>query len=208
MKSSQASSCFDTPSSVNSKQNQRLTVSNCLQQQNESSTPASAVSQQKPTTTSTSNTNNFSKIESLLSTSSQNKSILKKKSSFINRKTIRNYTAAAQAAAVAQAQQASQAQSLKTNPLLLLQPSGVAAPASADIPIEFNKNFASIHNSYLSHLNSLTAASDALMQHQQHAIPHFHHHQSSFDENANLRLLVEVAVGLWEEQQRNYEYRN
>lgn len=28
------------------------------------------------------------------------------------------------------------------------------------------------------------------------------------DETANLRLLMDVAVGLWEEQHRNYEYRN
>jgi hypothetical protein len=28
------------------------------------------------------------------------------------------------------------------------------------------------------------------------------------DETANFRLLVEVAVGLWEEQHRNFEYRN
>jgi len=28
------------------------------------------------------------------------------------------------------------------------------------------------------------------------------------DETANLRLLVEVAVGLWEKQNRNFEYRN
>lgn len=32
--------------------------------------------------------------------------------------------------------------------------------------------------------------------------------QQQYDETANLRLLVEVAVGLWEEQQRNYEFRN
>ncbi len=42
-----------------------------------------------------------------------------------------------------------------------------------------------------------------------------HHNQTNsstdsmiIDETANLRLLVEVAVGLWEEQQRNYEFRN
>ncbi len=28
------------------------------------------------------------------------------------------------------------------------------------------------------------------------------------EDNANLKMLVEVAVSLWEEQQRNYEYRN
>ena len=30
-----------------------------------------------------------------------------------------------------------------------------------------------------------------------------------YDENANLRLLMDVAVGLWEEeQQRNFDFRN
>ena len=32
--------------------------------------------------------------------------------------------------------------------------------------------------------------------------------QPQYDENANLRLLMDVAVGLWEEQQRNFEFRN
>ncbi len=184
---------MDTSGSSN--KNQRLTVSNCLsQQQND----APVNTPQKPPASYSGIGTNFSKIESLLSTSQ--KSILKKKSSFINRKTIRNYTAAAAAAAqaanmsaAAAAQAVSSANSFK-NSLLLLQPNVEASS-------EFSKNFANIHSSYFSHLNSLSAA-DALLQ-RQHQQP-----QSSLDENANLRLLVEVAVGLWEEQQRNYQYRN
>jgi len=29
-----------------------------------------------------------------------------------------------------------------------------------------------------------------------------------YDENANLRLLMDVAVSLWEEKQRNFDFRN
>ena len=43
-----------------------------------------------------------------------------------------------------------------------------------------------------------------LQQQQQQQEPTYLPH----DETANLRMLVEVAVGLWEEQQRNYEFRN
>lgn len=32
--------------------------------------------------------------------------------------------------------------------------------------------------------------------------------QQQYDETANLRLLMEVAVGLWEEQHRNFDFRN
>lgn len=57
-------------------------------------------------------------------------------------------------------------------------------------------------NININHINSLLM----LQPVQQQVIPGVMHQHE--DETANLRLLVEVAVGLWEEQQRNFEYRN
>ena len=135
--------------------NQRLTVSKCLNTLNKQST--------------------YSKIEMLLNNQIKPQSI-KKKNSFINRKTIRNYTAAAAAAAAAQ-------EADKT--MLLLQP----AQLNQQQQELMDKNLMKNHYQH----NIIEPTSDEPMY---------------IDETANLRLLVEVAVGLWEEQQRNYEFRN
>lgn len=50
-----------------------------------------------------------------------------------------------------------------------------------------------------------------IQQHQQQQQQASHQDQVSqqqYDETANLRLLMEVAVGLWEEQHRNFDFRN
>ena len=139
--------------------NQRLTVSKCLNTLNKQST--------------------YSKIEMLLNNQTNNQikpQSIKKKNSFINRKTIRNYTAAAAAAAAAQ-------EADKT--MLLLQP----AQLNQQQQELMDKNLMKNHYQH----NIIEPTSDEPMY---------------IDETANLRLLVEVAVGLWEEQQRNYEFRN
>lgn len=191
----------DSKSQAPSK-NQRLTVSSCLNQ----------------TTEALPQKSNYSKIEMLLKNNNvpykkespivsnqinNQKSVLKKRNSFINRKTIRNYTAAAAAAAAAQT-----SANIK-NSLLLLQQADTqsnqtdfnAASASNNIDFLSNhkNNLNNFQSSYFNHLNNLNGD---LSQKKSRAP------QQNHDENANLRLLVEVAVGLWEEQQRNYEYRN
>jgi hypothetical protein len=43
---------------------------------------------------------------------------------------------------------------------------------------------------------------------QQHSNQVDDHENQQYDENANLRLLMDVAVSVWEEQQRNFNFRN
>ena len=54
------------------------------------------------------------------------------------------------------------------------------------------------HNLQQAHLNA--------NQDQQNQKHDSDESQQPYDENANLRLLMEVAVGLWEEQQRNFDF--
>jgi len=110
---------------------------------------------------------------------SRQKSMLKKKNSFINRKTIRNYTAAAAAAAAANANDSD----------------------SAGNGMKQNLAYYNHYNNSSASLEAFSGAHQQRQQIQSMTLP-------SIEDNANLRLLVEVAVGLWEEQQRNYEYRN
>ena len=94
------------------------------------------------------------------------------------------------------------AQENKSSSLLLLQPAQqqIYAQAVAKFDFDLGKNL--IKNAILNnntnqietniHHNQTNSSTDSMI----------------IDETANLRLLVEVAVGLWEEQQRNYEFRN
>ncbi len=188
-KSLHRSASVSSLTGVSVAKSQRLTVSDCLNSNQH-------VSEQKPS--------NYSKIEMLLNNShcatknrqsescdlaslkkdnthhfSRQKSMLKKKNSFINRKTIRNYTAAAAAAAAANANDSD----------------------SAGNSMKHNLAYYNHYNNSSVSLEAFAGAHQQQQQIQSMTMP-------SIEDNANLRLLVEVAVGLWEEQQRNYEYRN
>ena len=119
---------------------------------------------------------------------------LKKKSSCVNRKTIRNMHS------INYSQENSLlAQENKSSSLLLLQPAQqqIYAQAVAKFDFDLGKNL--IKNAILNnntnqietniHHNQTNSSTDSMI----------------IDETANLRLLVEVAVGLKEKQQRNYE---
>jgi len=194
---------------------QRLTVSDCLNnQQTEISSRNQQIQSDIP------KPSNFSKIEYLLKNTSSakkhasissfqsalfnkdntntntntnsssqynnsQKSILKKKNSFINRKTIRNYTAAAVASATNSVTKSIESDTTETQN---------TNNQNTNQNINQNNSFQFVNNNFnQSHFYAAQAASRMT---------------SLNDENANLRLLVEVAVGLWEQQQANYEFRN
>ena len=193
---------------------------------NESTTNEAQISQDtEPTSKShpTLSSFNYSKIEMLLGSSKsvEQRSGFKKKNSFVNRKTIRNYTTAAQVALAAAAASVNSPSAQVDTPLnlssslLLLQP---AVPQDSVKQQSYQHQLQQTFDQSESEISCKNLISNSLYNHH-HNIHHnaysnyfnqpmISSHDTYYDETANLRLLVEVAVGLWEEQQRNYEFRN
>ena len=167
-----------------------------------------------------------------------NSSNSKKKNNFLSRKTIRNYTShSATSSPVSISSPLSLAESATcgnatkpfnfvANSLLLLQPAPPVALPKQQVADYYAKS-ANYYNPYHHHHHIHHPAYNYYQNHEEesssqsnsmstgHAASQGYMMSSeasaimqAHDETANLRLLVEVAVGLWEEQQRNYEYRN
>ena len=134
----------------------------------------------------------------------KNNSFIKKKNSSTHRKTIRNIALAANAH-----------EAEKSSSSLLLFRSSQIAKAHNNSDFELNKKQIKntfYHSSTHYHqdiMNASASNNTTNISKNHHNYEHaINESTNSIDETANLRLLVEVAVGLWEEQQRNYEFRN
>lgn len=217
------------------KQNQRLTISNCLNSVNiittdNSNEKVTTLNHQYPQSLT-----QYSKIETLLSSNS-NKTTTntssKKRNNFLNRKTIRNYTTNVSspisinsplslADTISSSTNNFKPLNFLSNSLLLLQPAPNVECFDLNVLNRKNSNlnnfynniannqdsqyYQNIHSSFSNDNNSnnILGVSCSSSMSNSHSIS-----EAAHDETANLRLLVEVAVGLWEEQNRNYEYRN
>jgi hypothetical protein len=207
-------------------------IYSCTTNTNEQHPPTTQQSQNNETTT-TNEPTKYSKIEMLLNQNSQqilshkasiNRNSLfsmhRKKSSMLHRKTIRNYTSNLNKISVMGDLSSNLGSgqfnsSSNSSSLLLLQPVNnqvTSIPCTIlsqnhqrqqSKTSEYDMDEAKIHQKSMSIFNPYHQHYYQTTQSLQQQVT-----TSVEDETANLRLLVEVAVGLWEEQNRNFEYRN